>query len=157
MGTLKRVRIFLRLDTKTMFLFLEAILYLGWARLLIFTPFSKVSSSLGVYMQETPDSEILADRSALRNVYQAVHMVSHHTFWECKCLVRAIAAMKMLERRRIDSTLYLGTAKDESGKMVAHAWLRSGPFYITGAEEIGGFTVVGKFAKITGREKKKGN
>ena len=42
--------------------------------------------------------------------------------------------MKMLERRKIESTLYLGTAKDENGKMIAHAWLRSGPFYITGAE-----------------------
>ena len=60
---------------------------------------------------------------------------------------KAIAAMKMLERRKIESTLYLGTAKDENGKMIAHAWLRSGPFYITGFEEMERFTVVGKFAK----------
>ena len=38
----------------------------------------------------------------------------------------------MLERRKIESTLYLGTAKDEDGKMVAHAWLRSGPFTLLG-------------------------
>ena len=60
--------------------------------------------------------------------------MSKYTFWESQCLVKAIAAMKMLERRNIESTLYLGTARDESGKMIAHAWLRSGPFYITGAE-----------------------
>jgi hypothetical protein len=63
------------------------------------------------------------------------------------CLVKAIAAMKMLERRQIESTIYLGTAKDKTGKLIAHAWLRSGPFYITGAEVVDQFVVVSKFAK----------
>ena len=62
--------------------------------------------------------------------------------------------MKMLERRQIESTLYLGTAKDESGKLIAHAWLRSGPFYITGAEGMEKFTVVSKFAKSAGYRNK---
>ena len=73
--------------------------------------------------------------------------MSRHTFWESQCLVKAIAAMKMLERRQIESTLYLGTAKDENGNLIAHAWLRSGPFYITGVEAMEKFTVVSKFAK----------
>ena len=58
-----------------------------------------------------------------------------------------MAAMKMLEKRGIESTLYLGMAKDETGALIAHAWLRSGPFYITGSEGMERFTVVGKFAK----------
>ena len=53
----------------------------------------------------------------------------------------------MLEKRGIESTLYLGTAKDESGELIAHAWLRSGPYFVTGAEGMEKFTVVGKFAK----------
>jgi hypothetical protein len=61
-----------------------------------------------------------------------------------------MAAMKMLEKRKIDSTLYLGTAKDENGGLIAHAWLRSGPFYITGAEVMDRFTVVSKFSKENG-------
>ena len=77
-------------------------------------------------------------------------MMSRYTFWESQCLVKAIAAMKMLEKRQIESTLYLGTAKDETGNMIAHAWLRSGPFYITGVEEMKRFTVVSKFAKRIG-------
>ena len=56
--------------------------------------------------------------------------MSKYTFWESQCLVKAIAGMKMLERRQIESTLYLGTAKDELGKLIAHAWLRSGPFIL---------------------------
>jgi hypothetical protein len=55
--------------------------------------------------------------------------------------------MKMLERRKIESTLYMGTAKDETGRLIAHAWLRSGPYCITGSEEMSSFTVVSKFAK----------
>ena len=66
---------------------------------------------------------------------------------ESECLVKAIAGMKMLEKRNIESTLYLGTAKDENGELIAHAWLRSGPFYISGAEVMERFTVVAKFAK----------
>ncbi|MBW7458870.1 lasso peptide biosynthesis B2 protein, partial [Paenibacillus sepulcri] len=76
-----------------------------------------------------------------------INTVSRHTPWESKCLVRAIAGMKMLERRRIDSTLYMGTAKDKTGQLIAHAWLRSGPVYITGAEVMNRFIVVQKFAK----------
>ena len=30
-----------------------------------------------------------------------------------------------------------------NGELIAHAWLRSGPFYITGAEVMERFTVVG--------------
>jgi hypothetical protein len=55
--------------------------------------------------------------------------------------------MKMLERRNIESTVYLGTAKDENGKLIAHAWLRSGSFILTGSEEMSRFVVVSKFAK----------
>ena len=54
--------------------------------------------------------------------------MSKYTFWESQCLVKAIAGMKMLERRNIESTLYLGTAKDAKGQMYrSDAWLRSGP------------------------------
>ena len=58
--------------------------------------------------------------------------MSRYTFWESQCLVKAIAGMKMLEKRNIESTLYLGTAKDEKGELIAHAWLRSGLFLCIG-------------------------
>ncbi len=83
----------------------------------------------------------------LKNVANAIRIMSNYTFWESQCLVKAIAGMKMLERRHIDCTLYLGTARDEKGSMIAHAWLRSGNFYVSGAEGMERFTVVGMFAK----------
>lgn len=129
-------------------LYLEAILYLGYARILVFLPFSKVAPSLGAEMTESSYFLENTDTVEVTEISKAVNNVSHHTFWESKCLVRAIAGMKMLERRKIDSTLYLGTGKDSSGKMIAHAWLRTGELYITGADVMNRFTVVGKFAKI---------
>ena len=148
MGVLNRVKIFLFLDGKTKLMFIEAYILLAWARILKKRPFSEVTPLLGEQMKETSFSRDETNRKLLAQVSQAVNIMSKYTFWESQCLVKAIAAMKMLERRQIDSTIYFGTAKDENGKMIAHAWLRSGPFYITGAEGMERFVVVNKFAKM---------
>lgn len=139
---------FLRMDAKLKAYVVEAFLYLGWARILKAMPFAKVAPGLGVEMQET-SMELDPSKFALvRDISRTVRMVSKVTPWESKCLVMAIACMKMLEKRGIESTLYLGTGRDHEGKMLAHAWLRSGPYYLTGVDEIPLFTVVGKFAKF---------
>lgn len=150
MNIVRKIRKFFSLDMKTMFLFIEAYMYLGWARFLKSMPFSKIAPTLGTHMDETSLKCNESNKFILRSISEAIHIMSQHTFWESKCLVSAIAGMEMLKRRQIESTLYLGTAKDKNGKMVAHAWLRSGPFYITGAEEMERFTVVSKFARRIG-------
>ncbi|MCQ6275269.1 lasso peptide biosynthesis B2 protein [Bacillus sp. V3B] len=147
MSIVKKISMFLSLNTNKKLLFLEAFLLLGWARILKGISFSKVAPSLGEHMNETSIKHLESNTKILKQVSEAIHIMSRHTFWESECLVKAIAAMKMLERRKIESTLYLGTAKDEAGKFIAHAWLRSGSFYITGSEGMEKFTVVGKFAK----------
>lgn len=128
-------------------LLFEAFIYLGWARYLKTISFSKVALSLGEAMSETTFNFDPSNKEIIQNVSTAINMMSFHTFWESQCLVKAIAGMKMLEKRKIQSTLYLGTTKDEHGEFIAHAWLRSGPFYISGSEGMGRFTVVAKFAK----------
>jgi hypothetical protein len=150
MKVLSKLITFFSLRPKTVFLLMEAYLFLGWARILKLFPFSKVAPSFGDHMYETSHSYLDTNRKMIRNVSHSIHIMSRYTFWESQCLVKAIAGMKMLERRGIESTIYLGTARDEDGKMIAHAWLRSGPFYISGAEGMGRFTVVSKFAKRIG-------
>lgn len=135
------------MNWKVKWLLMESYLYLGWARILKALPFSRIAPSLGDQMAETTFTLNSSNKLALSHISQAIHIMSRYTFWESKCLVRAIAAMKMLEKRHIDSTLYLGTAKDETGQLIAHAWLRSGPIYVTGSEGMEKFTVVRKFAK----------
>ncbi len=144
---IKKIQRFLTLNRETKRLFIEAFLLLGWARVLKIMPFSKIAPLLGEHMCETTFLNIESNTKILRQVNEAIQIMSGYTIWESKCLVKAIAAMQMLEKRKIGSTLYLGTAKDETGKLIAHAWLRSGPYYITGVEGMGRFTVVGTFAK----------
>lgn len=144
---IRKIKIFFSLDIPTMFLLIEAYFYLLWARILKLVPFSKVAPSLGTQMEETTFIPNQSNKATLRKISQAIQIMSRYTFWESQCLVKAIAGMKMLEKRRIESTLYLGTAKDENGKLIAHAWLRSGPFYISGLEGMEKFTIVSKFAK----------
>lgn len=150
MKTLKRLILFVRLDRKTALLFAEAYLYLGWARILLFFPFVKIAPQLGSKAQESSEQLSQPNAVIIKHIASALNITSRYTLWDSKCLVRAIAGMKMLERRYIDSTLYLGTAKDEHGRLIAHAWLRSGPFYITGADVMDRFTPVEKFAKVVG-------
>ncbi len=144
---MKKLGVFLKLNRQSKLLLFESYFYLGWARILKALPFAKVAPSLGDIMVETPFTLQTDNKTILAHISQTIQITSRYTFWESQCLVKAIAAMKMLERRKIASTLYLGTAKDEAGHLIAHAWLRSGPFYITGSEGMERFTVISKFAK----------
>ncbi len=147
MNILKNVRSFSRLNVETKLLLIEAYFHLARGRYLKSIPFSKVAPSLGDQMKETSFSSVSSNREEIARISKAIHLMSRYTFWESQCLVKAIAGMKMLEKRNIESTLYLGTSKDEKGEMIAHAWLRSGPLYISGAEVMERFTVVAKFGK----------
>ncbi|MCL6571517.1 MAG: lasso peptide biosynthesis B2 protein [Bacillus sp. (in: Bacteria)] len=153
MNIIRKVTLYFSLNSKTQLLFLEAFIYLGFARMLKMIPFSKVAPFLGDRMEETAFTYKHLNKEVLNHVSYAIEIMSRYTFWESQCLVKAIAGMKMLERRQIESTLYLGVAKDESGKLIAHAWLRSGSFYISGSEGMERFAVIGKFAKKTNNKK----
>jgi Transglutaminase-like superfamily len=145
---MKKLKLFLSLDYKTKRLLFEVYLNLGWARILKALPFSKVAPSLGEYMSETAYTS--DDHTVvLKQISSAIKIMSKYTFWESQCLVKAMAAMNMLKRRNIENTLYLGTGKDENGKLIAHAWLRSGSVYLTGSEGMERFTIVGTFAHIS--------
>jgi hypothetical protein len=114
-------------------------------------PFQKVSPSLGEHMKETPYAGYTEQElSLVRQISRAVHTMSRVTWWESQCLVKAVAAMKMLERRGIPSTLYLGSGRDDKGMMVAHAWLRCGSYIVTGREGHERYAVVGIFGKDMG-------
>jgi len=153
---MNKLTTFLLMSSKTKILLLESFLYLGWARYLKSTPFSKVAPTLGNQMRETTHEFTSKNKEVIFQISSAIHIMSAYTFWESQCLVKAIAGMKMLEKRGIESTLYLGTTKDENGVLIAHAWLRSGPYFVSGSEGMGKFTVVAKFAKEIDMKKLEG-
>ncbi|MEC0233146.1 lasso peptide biosynthesis B2 protein [Paenibacillus kribbensis] len=125
----------------------EAWLALGWARFRQLRSFEDYSGQWGKRMEETSWQCDPQQEKSIRHISHAVELASRYTPWRSSCLVQASAAMTLLGRRKLDCTLYLGTAKNAAGRLAAHAWVRSGPIYVTGEREMGAFTVVGLFGR----------
>jgi len=77
---------------------------------------------------ETPYS--LPRTPHLQEIKQANSSISRFSPWENKCLIKSLAARKMLNRRGMPSQLSLGVLKDTDSKTIAHAWIKSGDFEI---------------------------
>ncbi len=128
--------------------FMEAALWLGIFRAaILFVPFKALAGRLGKHMAETagtpPDA---ATRREMTAVARALQTMGRHLPWHSSCLVQAAAGKRMLDRRRIPATLYLGAAQEENGRLIAHAWLRSGDVILTGGAAKDRYTVVSTFA-----------
>ncbi len=79
-------------------------------------------------------------------VQSAVYRADSILPWKSKCLTEAVATKRLLEKFNIKSTLFLGVGKDESQKLIAHAWLKRGTRIISGERGHEKFTVVQKFS-----------
>lgn len=96
-----KIQTFYKLDVSMKRLMVEAYLTLAWARYRKSKVFAKIAPSLGEQMSETTYLENIQNRVVLRNISNAIHMMSRYTFWESECLVKAMAGMKMLEKERL--------------------------------------------------------
>lgn len=132
------------------FLLLETIVWLGIARVaVLLVPFKRLSTRLGQAMAETPSTDDDSRRDSLRRIRWALDVMSRRAPWRCKCLERGIAGKMMLRRRGVPNTLYLGIARSSDPArhaLDAHAWLRSGSYFVTGGEDHDRYTVVSTFA-----------
>lgn len=121
-----------------------AIVYSAYYRFCIrFLKPERLHKRWGTEGSESVEKESVETYRYCKKVAYAVDRVCTRTVWESKCLVRALTAQKMLKNHGIHSTLYLGCGT-EDGKMIAHAWLRVGEFYVTGGNG-SGYAVVDKF------------
>lgn len=127
-------------------MYIQALIFSAKYRLLILVRSSlNLEKRMGVRGEESerelPQEEVMKGRE----IGYVVNWVCKHTPWESKCLVRALTAQRLLGKHKISSTLYLGCGKTE-GKLVAHAWIRSGDHFLTGGngEE---YTMVAKFRR----------
>ena len=126
---------------------MKAVFYAAVARFRIyFYPGNRLHRYLGEKDaetdKETPDTERQRD---IYYVSDKVARMAKRVPWESKCLVQAMVAQRLLRGYSIESTLYLGVGRDkEDGNMVAHAWLRSGPYYVCGGNGED-YAIVAKF------------
>lgn len=136
------LRTFLRLPFRQKIMLFEAVFLSAYYRFwILYKPFPKLSAKIGTVGYETP--ETVADRRMVWTVRTIVEAVCRHTPWESKCLVRALVAKRMLNRRGYGCTLYMGV-RQTGGEMDAHAWLRCGDMYVTGGNGTG-YAVTGVF------------
>ncbi|WP_423231149.1 lasso peptide biosynthesis B2 protein [Clostridium grantii] len=146
----RKSKSFLSIRWSDKLLFFKAYIITGIARMaILFLKFNIVKKYMGNPKTESPyilDKEVY--RSA-KKVSWAVNQASKYTPWESRCLVKAITAQRLLKKKGIYSTIYLGVNKDESNKMNAHAWLRCGELFVTGGYEKNDFKEVAKFSNYS--------
>jgi hypothetical protein len=128
-------------------LLVEAMWSLGLARCAVsLLPFRRIAAGLGAPSKESPATDNTAHCRAVAQIGWAIRAVSRRLPGTHQCLLQALAAKWMLQRRGIPSTMYFGVAKDATGQHTAHAWVRSGTQVLTGARGRHAFTVVATFA-----------
>jgi hypothetical protein len=109
-----------------------------------FLPFARLAPTLGRHMAESPDTDTPGALAAAQQVRWAVGAASRVMPRKPNCFPRAVAAISMLRRREVASTLYLGV--DPARSLEAHAWVRAGSILVTGGPDPGRFTVVSMFS-----------
>lgn len=144
----KKIATFSSISFFVWVILIEAVFWLALMRfLLLLLPFRYLAKLLGVAQIESSKQENSAEQViVLDNINHQLARASRRVPWECKCLVKAIAGMMMLYRRRLAATLYLGVARDSAAKLSAHAWLRSGDFILCGGESAHEFTIIASFS-----------
>lgn len=120
------------------------LVYSAWYRYQVLHMDSKkLRVKWGIEGMESGEDETHENYKYAKAVAICVNHVCNKTAWESKCLVRALTAGKLLKKKGIPSTMYLG-CRLEDGRMAAHAWLRCGRMYVTGGDG-DGYAVVDKF------------
>ena len=82
----------------------------------------------------------------LADLKQAIRRAAKYAPFKSKCLQQAYAGKLILNRENIPATIFFGVAKDDMGGLKAHAWLKSGDFFVSGGKESPAFTVVSFFS-----------
>lgn len=135
--------------TKKRALTVKVVLLSSAARLRIYLySGNKLYQYFGHEGEETSVDNLSPDKKKKAILVSAkVSRVAKRVPWESKCLVQAMVAQRLLRGYGIASTMYLGVGrdKDNHNKMIAHAWVRSGPYYICGGNGEG-YAVVAKFS-----------
>jgi len=126
---------------------LEAFGRLGLARLAVLVlPFRWIVPSLGALKKETPANGLSdAQFVTVQLVTRAIARASRYTPWDSNCLAQALAAKRMLQRRGLASTLYLGAMLTDKRGLEAHAWVRCGAIYVSGGHIKDRFKVLSMF------------
>ncbi len=122
-----------RASKRQRLLLCEALVSLAIARIaMVCIPFRRIAAWLGTPGAQTPTTSTDRETRVARQIGWAVSTLGPRVPWDARCLAQALAATFMLRRRAINGTVSFGVTHDQSGKLIAHAWLRCGSVLVTG-------------------------
>ena len=143
------IGIFVRLPARVQLLAVEAAWQLARARIRTMQSPLKYMPFLG---QEGTATGTLSPQEQHRaaEIGAVVERVSRVMPFRALCLQQAMATQGMLRRRGLKATVYLGLATDpeKRGKGSvdpAHAWVKAGDVVVNGQQNLGEYTVLGRF------------
>jgi hypothetical protein len=126
----------------------EALFALLIARASIaFLPFRRIAGWLGTPGVETSHTAPPEEIRIAQEIGWAVCVVARRVPWDSRCLAQALAATRMLRRRGLEGTVSFGVCQGESAGFDAHAWLRVGSCFVTGAPDHQRFQAFTTFAR----------
>lgn len=150
---------FARAPARQRLLALEAAAELARARIMTLLPARIYTTDLGRLVAGEADAgpgapDAAPDDATTRRaaeIGRMVEAVARAMPFRAVCLQQAIAVKRMLARRDLAATVYLGVSRDAADRAVpsrgtaAHAWVTVGPTVINGDQDLARFTIVARF------------
>jgi hypothetical protein len=113
-------------------IFLEAVFTSAYVRFsLSFLPFKKVATWLG-HANIVKNNAHPLSIETIKTVEEAVRRCNKYAPWKTECYTQALTGKILLQRRCIESTLFIGFVKDDEANYKGHAWLKVNEFFVTG-------------------------
>lgn len=141
---LRKMRSFQALDWRERLLVAEAAVALSVAVSLVrWVPYRRWKDRIGIatgLIEASPVRHSPAKLERARRIAHAVTVAERNLPFSAVCLPQAMAAHWMLERRGIDSQLYVGVRGNETHNHELHAWLQSGDTWLLGRVAAEGYT-----------------
>jgi hypothetical protein len=78
-------------------------------------------------------------------VVKVIKGLESRTPWNNTCLVKALTAHKMLQRRLVNHKIHIGVELKSKNSLGAHAWLSVGDDIVLGGENLGEFHEISSF------------
>lgn len=111
-------------------------------------PFEKIGKWLSLpaaAVDPDPSEQIILIRDDLASVKRYFPFVSN-------CFSLGATGMTICRWQKISSQMYFGVAKNEHGKLIAHAWLKHDGVFISGQEGYERFSPVKVFTSTSTRD-----
>ena len=90
---------------------------------------------IGHLSKDRPDAHFkTVPETDLSRLAWAIAAAANRAPWQTDCLVRCLAAKRMLDRRKLESRFHIGVTKPDDGSLSAHAWMLCGTVSIAGGD-----------------------